>query len=74
MKDTSLYQQILGDTSPWSVSEVQLNADTLTIEVRLTLAPETLWACPECRSRIHVKEWRSGGGGNPRGGRDDGCQ
>ena len=58
MKDTSLYQQILGDTSPWSVSEVQLNADTLTIEVRLTLAPETLWACPECRSRMHVKEWR----------------
>ena len=58
MKDTSLYQQILGETSPWFVSEVQLNADQLTIEVRLTLPPEALWACPECRSRMHVKAWR----------------
>jgi len=58
MKDTSLYQQILGDTSPWEVSEVELNAETLTIEVRLTLPPESIWGCPQCASRMHVKEWR----------------
>jgi transposase len=58
MKDTCLYQQILGDTSPWSVSEVQLNAEKLTIEVRLTLRPDAIWGCPKCRSRMHVKEWR----------------
>jgi transposase len=62
MKDTSLprhYQQILGDTSPWSVSEVQLDAEKLIIEVRLTLPPDAIWGCPECHSRMHVKEWRT---------------
>lgn len=58
MKDTSLYQHILGDTSPWSVSEVQLNAEKLIIEVRLTLRPDAIWGCPKCNSRMHVKEWR----------------
>jgi transposase len=58
MKDTSLYQQILGDTSPWSVSEVELNAEKLTIEVRLTLPPESIWGCPQCANRMHVREWR----------------
>ncbi len=58
MKDISLYQQILGDTSPWSVSDVQLNAEKLTIEVRLTLPHDSIWGCPNCSSRMHVKEWR----------------
>ena len=58
MKDISLYQQILGDTSPWAVSEVQLDAEKLTIEVRLTLRPDTIWGCPKCQRRMHVKEWR----------------
>lgn len=58
MKDTALYQQILGETSPWSVSEVELNAEQLTIVVRLALAPGAIWGCPECHSRMHVKEWR----------------
>ena len=58
MKDTSLYQQILGDTSPWIDSEVQLNTEKLTVEVRLKLPPDAVWACPECRGRMHVKEWR----------------
>ena len=58
MKDISLYQQILGNTNPWFVSEVQLNAEKLLIEVRLTLSPDTLWGCPKCSSRMHVKEWR----------------
>lgn len=59
MKDTSLYQQILGDTTPWSVGEVRLDAEALTIEVRLVLKEGTLWACPECRRRMHIKEWRT---------------
>jgi transposase len=59
MKDTSLYQQILGDTTPWSVNEVQLDAEALTIEVRLVLKEGTIWACPECKSRMHIKEWRT---------------
>lgn len=59
MKDISLYQQILGDTSPWAVSEVQLDAEKLTIEVRLALRPDAIWGCPKCQGRMHVKEWRA---------------
>lgn len=58
MKDTSLYQQILGDTSPWSVGNVELNAEKLTIEVRMVLPPAAMWGCAKCSSRMHVKEWR----------------
>ena len=58
MKDTSLYQQILGDTSPWSVDNVELNAEKLTIEVRMVLPPAAVWGCEKCNSRMHVKEWR----------------
>ena len=59
MKDISLYQQILGDTTPWRVGEVKLDAEKQTIAVRLVLAEDTAWACPECRSRMHVKERRA---------------
>jgi transposase len=62
MKDTSLashYQQILGDTSPWVVAEVQLDVEHLINEVRLTLPPGTIWGCPKCHGRMHVKEWRT---------------
>ena len=58
MNDLSLYQQILGDTTPWRVTEVKLDAEKQTIAVRLELPEGTSWACPECRSRMHVKERR----------------
>lgn len=59
MKDTALYQQILGDTKPWSVSDVRLDAAKLTVEVNLTVAAGAVWGCPTCQSRMHVKEWRT---------------
>jgi transposase len=62
MKDKSLnehYQLILGDTSPWVVDEVRLDVEHLVNEVRLKVKPGTVWACPECRSRMHIKEWRT---------------
>lgn len=59
MKDTSLYQQILGDTDPWNVNDVRLDAEKLTVEVRLTVRPDALWGCPQCQSRMHIKEWRT---------------
>ena len=59
MNDISLYQQILGDTTPWRVGEVKLDAEKLTIDVRLVLPEDAAWACPECRSRMHVKERRT---------------
>jgi len=59
MKDTSLYQQILGETNPWSVSDVRLDAEKLTVEVSLTVASGAIWGCPQCHGRMHVKEWRT---------------
>ena len=59
MNDTSLYQQILGDTSPWKVDSVRLDSKALTVEIFLSVVPKTLWACPECRERMHIKEWRT---------------
>jgi len=59
MKDTTLYQQILGDTKPWAVNEVQLDTEEQTVEVNMKLRPEAIWGCPECQGRMHVKEWRT---------------
>lgn len=59
MNDTSLYQQILGDTSPWKVDSVRLDSKALTVDVFLSVDPKTRWACPECRERMHIKEWRT---------------
>ena len=61
-KDRSLtqhYQQMFGDTSPWEVSEVRLDVARLVNEVRLTVRPDTIWGCPQCHIRMHVKEWRT---------------
>ena len=58
MKDSSLYQQILGDTTPWKVSHVSLNVNKKVIEVTLNLDPAAIWACPKCCGRMHVKDWR----------------
>lgn len=62
MSDTSLishYQQILGETAPWAVSEVRLDVKRLINEVRLRVKPDAIWACPQCRNRMHIKEWRT---------------
>ena len=62
MKDRALnehYQQILGDTSPWTVSEVKLDVEQLVNEVKLTVKPDAIWACPQCHGRMHIKEWRT---------------
>jgi len=52
------YQQILGDTKPWSVIDVALDAEEQTITISLSLPPDAVWGCPACQSRMHIKEWR----------------
>ena len=52
------YQQILGDTKPWSVIDVELDAKEQTITISLSLPPNAIWGCPACQSRMHIKEWR----------------
>jgi transposase len=63
MKDTSLYQQILGDTSPWHVASVQLDAMAQTVEVEMALEGDELWGCPECGRKMRGhgtdrRKWR----------------
>jgi len=53
------YQLILGDTDPWTVSEVRLDVEHLVNEVKLAVKPNTVWACPRCKARMHIKEWRT---------------
>jgi transposase len=55
---TQHYQQILGDTKPWVVREVNMDVPNQTIEVCLSLPPDAVLACPACKSRMHIKEWR----------------
>lgn len=62
MKDKALnghYQQILGSTDPWAVSEVRLDVEHLVNEVKLAVKPGVIWACPKCQRRMHIKEWRT---------------
>jgi len=63
MKDTNLYQQILGDTSPWHVDAVRLDAAAQRVEIEMALSEDALWGCPECGRRMHGhgterREWR----------------
>lgn len=51
------YQQILGVTEPWRVGEVSLDASGMSIEIRMELNSDTVWVCPKCHDRSHIKEW-----------------
>lgn len=55
MKDKELYQQILGLQAPWRVAEVNLDPASQEIVVRVECDGE-LYACPECRRRMHIHE------------------
>jgi transposase len=62
MKDTQLYQQILGLAKPWRVDGVTLKTADRTIEVEVQ-CDEQAWACPECGQRAHLhgreqRRWR----------------
>ena len=62
MKDTALYQQILGIVNPWKVANVDLNlqAGSVTVIVKHNKAH---FQCPECQSAAPIhdhrrKQWR----------------
>jgi transposase len=62
MKDTKLYEQILGLQPPWSVQTVTLKQIEGRIEIEVACA-ETIWGCPVCGQRMHVhgterRRWR----------------
>ena len=58
MKDTALYEQLLGLKSPWSVKRVDLSLTDQRVIVEVVLKPGQVWADPTDRTkRAHVHGW-----------------
>jgi transposase len=64
MRDTELYQQVLGLSAPWAVSRVELSTEGGRIDVWAEHPRGTRFACPECSLELSVydhgdeREWR----------------
>jgi transposase len=64
MEDRSLYQQILGLASPWTVSSVKMDVTNEEIEVQVEHAPGEQFCCPECNRSLScydhspARRWR----------------
>jgi transposase len=48
MKDTQLYQQILGLTEPWFVKEVELKMAEQQVDIHVEHRPDAVFVCPVC--------------------------
>ena len=64
MQDKELYQQILGLSSPWQVTSVELDKASLEIRVRVEHPRGIKFCCPDCNAELpchdHAEErkWR----------------
>jgi hypothetical protein len=45
MRDSQLYQQILGLTDPWFVERVELNMDQSRVDVYVDHRADAAWVC-----------------------------
>jgi len=58
MKDTQLYEQLLGLSKPWSVEKVELALEAGTVTVHVQCDRSTVWGDPEAPGeRAHVHGW-----------------
>jgi hypothetical protein len=48
MRDTSLLQQALGLTPPWTVSRADFDPEAHRLDVQIDFAPGSRFACPVC--------------------------
>lgn len=51
MKDTQLYQQILGLSDPWFVERVELNMTEQRVDIHVEHQPDAVFACPVCNQQ-----------------------
>jgi transposase len=64
VRDTELYRHLLGLTSPWTVSRVELSVTEAKVDVWVDHPKRTRWHCPECDRELacydHAEEraWR----------------
>lgn len=56
MRDTELYQQILGLASPWSVARVDLNVKEQRVDVHAEHSKPKTWPCPECGKKCGLHD------------------
>jgi transposase len=54
MRDTELYQQLLGLQDPWSVTNVELDSDAGRVDVWIEDRSGVTWSCPECGKKASV--------------------
>jgi len=58
MKDTQLYERLLGLGKPWSVSRVEMELEQSRITVHVECAKGVVWGDPETgQDRAHVHGW-----------------
>ena len=53
MRDTELYERLLGLKEPWKVKAVKMDVEGRRVEVEVECAERTIWASPEERQRLH---------------------
>ncbi len=54
MRDTELYQNLLGIVSPWSVDSVTMDVEKQRVDVTVSHPPRILFSCPECGTESPV--------------------
>ena len=54
MRDTELYQNLLGIVSPWSVDSVTMDVTKQRVDVTVSHPPKMLFPCPECGTESPV--------------------
>ena len=58
MKDTALYEQLLGLKTPWSVKKVDLSLADQRVVVEVVLKKGQVWADPtDATKRAHINGW-----------------
>ena len=58
MKDTALYEQLLGLNAPWSVKNVDLSLADQRVVVEVVLKKGQVWADPtDATKRAHINGW-----------------
>ena len=58
MRDTALYERLLGLKAPWTISSVDLQLVQGEVVVHVEVQEGVLWACPTCSRRMHAHERR----------------
>ena len=58
MKDTTLYEKLLGLSAPWYAKEVRLEMDKNRVTVVVACQEKTVWGDPiDSSKRAHIHGW-----------------